>query len=361
MTLFLLTFIVVFTIPLLPCLVEVIAPTDLEPLVIVQQYDTDITHFANGFKVWLKKHFNELFIAQTNYSAENITGTLLNHTAYQIIGPGGVPSFSREEIYNKCTQNLIISSASIKLMEAMLHEGEIYSADKIQTAGHSQFRAMLAEGDITLGENCTVLRWIHSDASLYVAAGCNLYGRASAKQIITLSENCHFERLNAHKISFGTAPAMAEQSKADLVKLKDLPIVKSKYKRRWLIDGDFCVPARSSFNGDIVSSKIIHVGIGSHIIGNIKSNEDIYLAVGVRVDGSIVSGGNIYIGTNCHVGGPVISENIILIDKNSVIGDEDRPTTITASEIHVTTGVTAFGTVWADKSATVLPVVMANA
>lgn len=353
-TIFLLIAFSLFLLPLLPGLMEFRRATDIQPLQVIQEYDTEITHFAVGFKTWLRKNFTTFFATEDQYVAENSEGTLEDSSAFQIVGYAGIPSYSREEIYNTATHKLIISNSPLRLTEKMFFEREVYSSSWIQAAGHSQFRALLAEGDIRLGEGCTVLRWVHSHQSLYASAGCQLFGRTSADECITLAEHCNFERLNAHMIMFGETFPPVEYNTIQLETLRSLPNVKDTYKRRSRINGGLSISARHYFDGDIVVTKNVHIGAGSHIKGNIKSNQDMHLAAGVRIDGSIVSAGSIHMEAGCRVTGPVIAEDAILIREGCVIGADATPTTITAPKIFITSGVMAYGTVWATETASVL-------
>ncbi len=351
---FLIIALCLFLLPLVPGLREMAHATDAQPLQVVRTYDTDITHFAIKFKAWLEKNFGDFLATQNNPALENAEGTLQDKTAYQIIGKDSSPTFSREEIYNTSTQKLILSAFPLRLTESMLFEGEVYGADVIHTATHSQFRALLAEGDIHLGEGCTVLRWIHSHGSISAGVGCRLFGRASADKLITLSGGCQFERLNAATILFGKKTPAVSQATVSLTPLAGLPNVKDQFQRRWLIDGDLEIPAYCSFDGDIVASHSIRIGLGSRLIGNLKSNQDMVLADGVHIDGTIVSSGDIHIGADCRVTGAVISEKTIWVCAGSIIGTQALPTTMTSLNMHIACGVTAHGTVWADDSASVL-------
>ncbi len=353
--LFLTITLILFLLPLIPSLLELNHATDTKPLRIVQEYDTEVTHFAVGFKAWLEKNFSEFFAVGRKTPKGASDGTLEDSTVFQIIGSNGVPSYSSKESKSRTTHKLILSASSLRLSEKMFFESEIYSAGDIQAGTQSQFRALLAEGDIELGERSTVLRWAHSHASLHAAAGCKLFGRTSADKNLVLEENCCFERLHAGKIVFGKLVATAKRPQAAPTVLKTLPNVKDRYERRWLIDGDIDIPEHRSFNGDLVATGDIHIGAGAHITGSLKSTRNMYLAADARIDGAIVSSGNIHMEAGCFVAGPVIAEHNLLIKEGAIIGSRALPTTVTAPNILIANGVTAFGTVWADESAAVMP------
>lgn len=353
-SIFLLLTFSLFLLPLLPSVIELWHPTDTKPLQVIQAYDTKVTHFAISFNTWLRKNFSTFFVSNDQQIAVNSEGTLKDTTPFQIVGHEGIPSYSSEEIKNNATQKLIISASPLQLMEQMFFEREVYSSSWIKTTRQSQFRAMLADGNIWLSEGCTVLRWVHSNRSLYASKGCRLYGRASADARITVSEHCNFERLNASIIRFGDVLQNIKHDTIQLAILEELPNLKDIYKESYRIDGDLTIPDKRYFQGDIIADGNVSIGAGSRIKGNVKSNKDMYLSNKVRIDGSIVSAGNIYMESGCRVKGPIIAEDTILIKEGCIIGASSLPTTITAPKILITSGVVAYGSVWATEVASVL-------
>jgi len=349
---FLFTFLL-FLLPLLPGVLELRLASDAKPLKVIQEYDTDITYFAVGFKHYLEKNFANFFSVQNKAAAPFQQGTLGDRTDFQIIRNGKEPFFDKKETNRSQTSKLIIAQPFLELPGGMLFEKEVYSASSIITGKNSQFRAILAEENITLGEGCTIFRWIHSGASLTVGKGCDLYGRASAEKIISLGGHCKFERINAPRILFGHSERsyVDEREVSGLTMLETLSNVKDRYGNRWLVDGDINIPDAHSFEGDLVASGNIAIGAGSYVKGSLKSNKDLTLGKNARVTGAMVSTGDIHIAEGCHITGPVVAEGNVLIESGSVIGLENLPTTLSASIITIISGVTVYGTVWAEERA----------
>jgi len=344
-----------FVLPLLPGLVELRFATDTKPLSVIQEYNTDITYFAKGFKTYLEKNFISFFSAEQKLNVPIQQGILRDNTNFQIIRNRTIPVFNLQEISRAKTDWLIIADSALILPGQIFFQKEIYSRNSISAGENSQFRALLAEENITLGKGCSILRWVHSGGSLFVDPNCNLYGRASAGSSITLSKRCVFERLHAPKIMFGKSQPVAAGRKKihELLKVTTIPNVKDQYTRRWLIDGDIEIPENSFFDGDLIASRNVVIGAGSHIRGSIKSNNDLQLQNNVQVDGSVVSTGNLYIGNNCNLSGPVIAEDTIFIETGSTVGTETAQTTVSGLKIHIASGVVVFGSVWAEESARV--------
>ncbi len=345
-----------FLLPLLPGMLELRLASDAKPLKVIQEYDTEITYFATGFKHYLEKNFPNFFSGRNKSTTPFQLGTLPDHTDFQIIHNGEQPVFDKKETSHSHTNRLIIAEPPLARPGKMLFEKEIYSAGAITTDENSQFRALLAEGNITLGQDCTILRWIHSGDSLAVGKGCSLYGRASAEKIISLSEPCQFERIHAPKILFGHSERSngGARETSDLSPLEKLANVEDKYRDRWLVEGDIKIPDAHSFEGDLIASKNITLGADAYVKGSLKSNKDLILGKNARVAGAMVSAGNIHIAEGCHIAGPVIAEGEVFIESGSVLGLEHSPTTVSAPVITIISGVTVYGTVWAEDRAQML-------
>ena len=320
-----------FLLPLLPTFIELVYPTDVSPLRVVQEYDNDPFHFAAGFKHYL-----------TIATPEQL----------------GVA-------------NVTSSRKPITLHDDTVYESEIYSKEHIETGKNSRFRALFSGNTLTINENGIVLRWAHSDGEMRVKSGSTLLGRATSNQMIVLAEGCYFERLHAPKIVIGEEKPHMDNAPLALTTLEVLKDVKVQAGRRSLLEGNLDFPAYHTFDGDIVAGSTAIVGDYAHIKGSIKSNamNDIayYLQTTgvlsntpkniarcelghyVRIDGSVISTHDLYIGENCRIAGPVIAENLIVIRSGTIIGTLEQPCTISAPQIIIESGCVIYGTIWAGK------------
>jgi len=352
---FILITLLIMVLPMIPGMVELALATDTQPLRVIQEYDSDVAHFANGFRSYLQKSFPNFFAQLEQGTVKFQDGSLDGRTRYQIIGPGSVPFFDQKEVSVASTRKLIVSAEALQLPRDMFFESEVYSTTSITAGRDSQFRALLAEESITLGEGCATMRWVHCTGTLNVAQGCQLMGRASAGQEIFISEHVKFERLNAPRIVFGQhgLATMPDVSRAQAVKLEDIVRIKDRFERRWLVEGTLELPENSYFDGDIVAGKDIIIGAGSHIKGSIKSNGDLIVGPSVLVQGSAFSAGDLTLSSGSFVGGPVVAEKALLLQSGVTIGTLEAPTTVTADIITVASGVEVHGTLWANEPGSV--------
>ena len=329
-----------FAVPLIPALAELIWPTDNEPLRVVQEYDRNIRHFAQGFREYIHKNFSQLL------QEPGKEGTLADGTRFRTAGKDGV-IFSGDP---ETIPFLVLSNGPLQLPDGYFFQSEIYSRQSIVSGQHNSFRAMLAEEDITLQDYSTVLRWVHAGKQLRLGTGCTLFGRASADSGIVLGDECVFERISAPIIEFGSYSkqevdvARAQGARTPMV---TFPRVREQFGRRWLLQGALDFPAQHFFDGDIVAGKAMNIGAYSHIKGSIKSNADGHIGAHVVLEGSAVSANSLYIGPGCMIAGPVIAEETISIAAGTIVGSPGRLTSITAPRIIIEPGAMVYGTIWA--------------
>lgn len=353
------TFILI-ALPLLPALSEWLAPVDVKPLKIVQDFDSDTSHFANGFMQYLKLNIPDFFISDTQTvdlgKAAGTTkkGTFKDGTNYIISdsasdNTGNFPDF--QILHNKKANKILLSRGNLHLADGFYFDKEIYSLYSIHSGKDCIIRAALTEGDIILEENNTILRWIHGGGSIFAKENCSLLGRASANNAITLPFHCHFERMRAPVIQFGVNNNMPSPtspiSDTERQKLKILKNMKEQDGKRWLLDGDFFVPARSEFDGDIIATGNIEIGRECLIKGSIKSNSNLIIRENVDIYGSVVGAQDVEIGPCSKISNPVISEGTLLIGSNVEIGSIENQSSVIAPVIKCANGAKIHGTIWA--------------
>jgi len=336
-----------FIVPLLPALIEWRYKRDAAPLKVVRDHDGNVEHFAIGFRHFLGQHFAGL-IADSP-AAAGVPARPLDPASYQLLDADSVVRLSPAELAARSCPRLLIASAALTLGEKMLYEKELYVGATLQAGAHNSFRAILAHGDIALGDDCAVLRWAHSDASLALGLRARLYGRVSAECAISLQRGSRFGRMSAPVIRFGPTPQASTAQAATRARAPlSLPhdIVDAS-ESRWLVNGSLAIPADACHSGDLVSRKQVSIGDHALLHGNIKSNGDLIIGSDVQIDGSLVATGKLLIGPRCTIKGPVVCDGQVVIGAGSVIGQPGAPTTVTAAEIRIEEGVLAHGTVWA--------------
>lgn len=346
--------VLLFLLPLAPALLEWRRKIDDKPLKVVREYDGNIKYFSLRFRHFLSENFPEFMNPTRSNSMQSdnasAKGVLAAGDSYQIIGIEGQPTFTTNEMAAKASANIILGRSSLRLSDGMFFEKEIYASDEISCGNKNAFRAILAEGDIRLGDDCDIIRWAHSNGNISLGSRARLYGRISADGEIQLQQQSRFGRMYARVIRFGQSEQKEAQDESASAHLQPFPMPEKTLDQapdRWLIAGSIDIPAATFHRGSLVAQKNLTLGSHSLIEGGLKSKGDLRLEANTRIDGAVVSTGNMYIGPGCTIKGPVVCEQMIVIEAGTVIGAPDHPTTITAAEIRVEESVIAYGSVWA--------------
>ena len=188
---------------LAPAILEMRRKTDAEPLNVVRRSETDIRHFANGFREFLHRHFAPL-LADCMESGVPVVGILEDGTPFRMLPEGretapdlGTGSGDTQE------QELTLACGNLHLPGKRAYLREIYAKGSLHAGEGSALRAALAEQSVYLGAGSTTFRWLHAGADIHADPDCRLFGRVSADRLIQLADGCRFERLHAPRIEFG--------------------------------------------------------------------------------------------------------------------------------------------------------------
>lgn len=328
-----------FTLPLLPALREWRRKRDATPLAIQQEHTGDIHYFAETFGAFIEREIDALITGKaTTDSVEN----------YCMCEKDCTFTAGQDESHSHTTQRIVIALGKLTLPGNLTFAREIYGRQLILGGDNTLFRAILAKGDLFLGERSMVLRWAHARA-LYAGADCRFQGRLSAEKRIVLEPGCIFTRLHAPHIRFGLGTPPDRQNQ------RRTPGRDTKAEGRMLASTNLEFPRNSTFHGDIVAHGDVLIHDGAVIQGSIKAHGALRLGCNVTVSGSLVCGKRMIIAAGCTLGGPLIAEQRIDIAAGTVVGSPAALTTITAPVIRIAYGVVAHGTVWASRQGSVLP------
>lgn len=329
-----------FALPLLPALREWRRKRDTTPLAIQQEHTGDIHYFAEKFRAFIEGEIDALLTGKpTTDPAGN----------YSLCERGCTFTPDQDESHTRSTQRIVIALGELTLPDNLTFAREIYGRETILGGSNNLFRAILANGNLFLGERNVVLRWAHAHA-VYAGADCRIQGRLSAEKRIVFETGCTFARIRAPYIRFGLDMPLDRQKNHH-----PLPGKSVGAGGRVLANGDLEFPRNSRFQGDIVAHGDVLIHDGAVIEGSIKAHGALRLGCNVTVDGSLVCGKHMIIAEGCLLGGPLIAEQRIDIAAGTVAGSPAALTTITAPVIRIAHGVVAHGTVWANRQGSVLP------
>jgi len=317
--------------PLVPSVAELYRRRDAAPLP-TRTDDGKIDNFAKSMREYMQP-LTVLDGAPSCRLRDGLEGRLLRRE--------GVPFLPETPI-----DVPVFAPHSIVFRMPICFSRELYVRGDLGIGDDSLLRAVLVEGDASLGERTTVARWINVTGNLETGPDAQLFGRASAGASITLSCGCTFERVHGEQINAGMQRAVAYDT-SPVWRGKSLIDMRLGRVRS---NGDFHLRDSDAFHGHIVAVGRVAIEDNVLVIGSIKARTDVEIGSGTNVEGTIVSRGRTLIGSNCYVKGPILSEGEIVIGTGTQIGTPASPTTVSAPHIRIAPGAVVCGAIWARET-----------
>lgn len=333
---------------LVPALLEWYAKTDAEPLRVVREQDTSIRHFATSFRTQVNTFFDDHGIELDNPPTP-FNAVWHIDEPISFLGAAPAPEFSPDEVKSRRINRVLIGASSMFLPGDMVYEEEVYCCGDLTTGDRTAYRALYAEGEISLGNESVVVRWLHAGGGVTVGTASRLLGRLSADQSVTLGVDCEFERISSPVIRFAPDNVTARHLNDRLTREPwdpDEPL-QSIDRETLKANASLSIPDYVRVEKNLIVKRDLSYGVGVAVVGDSKAGKVMRIGRGAVIRGSLVCAGLIEIEADCRIKGPVISELGIRIGTGCVIGTPARPTTVSAPRIAVASGAQVSGTVWA--------------
>jgi cytoskeletal protein CcmA (bactofilin family) len=299
--------------------------------------DGHIRSFADSFRKYIAP-LHPALIEAANLRAVKQT-TLPDGSPAMLVGKSGFYDFGPSTI-----DSLVLCAAPIDLPSGLTFTRDLYCAAGLNGGDANVFRAVLSDGDVVLGDQSTVLRWMHATGAISTGRRSQMYGRLSSETRITLGCGCAFERVNAPVI---------------LVELEEVPEHlrrASIYGKRSIMDfrlgrlranGDFHLAAGDMLQGHVIAAGAVSADDGTRVVGSIKSHRGTHIGANAEIHGTLASAADMQIGKGCYVRGPVLAEGELVIGAGTQIGCPESPTTVSAPKITIAPGAVIYGSLWA--------------
>jgi cytoskeletal protein CcmA (bactofilin family) len=328
--------------PLTPALREFRRREDAAPLP-TRTDDGHIENFAKAFAARLKDAALEPVIAECRAAQSTRLVRLPDGTRALILPDAAAIGELRVLARRNQVTALIFCSESVTLPDGAQVPTDV-SCEALQSGAGCSFRAIHALGAIALGEANTIFRWIYTPTSLSVDSGSQLYGRASAGEVIALAADCRFERVHAPVVLIGCEELPGELQRPAVYAGRSIMDIKLG---RVLAGGDFRLDCGDVLQGHVIVAGSVWLGAGSRVLGSVKSRHDAHIGRGTEIQGALVSSGSLTIAGSSHIRGPVIAESELVIGPGTQIGSPETPTTVSAPSIRIAAGSVVYGTLWA--------------
>ena len=331
--------------PLLPALRELIRPTDLAPLKVVDRSSGYVAYFARNFRQYLDRQMAAL---PGEAQAGDYVGKLPDGT--QFIRVHKSPQALTHEVDTGTQNRLVVVDGSMTLQDNETFLMEVYARAPMIGGAGSVYRAIYADRELGLGERSTVLRWAHAGGTMGVGSHSVLRGRITSDLAVVLGGNVVFERIGAPRISVGTEPGTPPLAFPPATAFT-LPAGSRQVGDHYRVEGDLDIPGGVRVTSSLVVAGTLTIGAGTLLEGSVKAHRDVELGDASRVQGSVVARRRIMVGSSVWIGGAVIAEERIRIGQRSVVGGPELPATVSAPVIELAGGATVYGQISAPLGA----------
>jgi hypothetical protein len=330
--------------PLLPAIREVLRPTDVAPLKVVDRSSGYVAYFARNFRQYLDRQMTAL---PAEAQVGDHLGKLPDGTQFIRVHKSAASlTHEVEAVQNR----LVVIDAPMSLPDGETFLMEVYARAPVIGGAGSVYRAIYADRELGLGERSTVLRWAHAGGILGVGSHSVLRGRLTSDKGVVLGGNVVFERIGAPVISVGTEAGRTPAAAGTLP-----PFVMPDHARRigdhYRIEGDLEIPEGMLVDSSLVVGGTLRLGAGASVEGSIKAHRDVELGDRARVNGSVVARRRVMMGSAAWIAGPVIAEGRIRVGQGAVVGGPDLPATLSAPEVELLAGATVYGQISAPVGA----------
>ena len=342
-----------FLLPLIPALRELLRPTDTAPLSVVERDAANLAFFAERFRLWITAQLAGLpgEIPEGDYYGRLPSGTgfVRVRDLPDVLTRGPRPDGAHDRV--------IVTEAPVTLAGRETFLLEVYATAPWTGGPDTTLRALYGTGDVRLGPQSTVTRWIHADGILSVENDSLLFGRTSSGSAIRLGTGVRFERVGAPRIEVGTAPpSTASPSTRVVPDAAPSPWIVPDRARtvgnHLHVDGNTDLPPGVVHHGDLVVAGKLTIGAEARIHGSVKAHRGIQVGRGGVITGSLVSRTTIETAGKVTIGGPVIAEDEIILGEGTMVGQPSRETTVVAPLVTLGLGSVIFGQVSAGVSGT---------
>lgn len=258
--------------------------------------------------------------------------------------------------HTEIDQVVIATQELQKIPQGMRLLKEIFAFHHLCLEGNMLIRSAYAEGDLLIGPQTQIVRWVDAGGTTTIYDNCDLGISATSASALCIGKNCKFRRLFAPVILLGQYPEdtiykeRTVHTKAyHLVVQKDR-VQNISYIKDNMINEDGIIPFSVITKNDLVITENVVVQ------GDIRSSHAVRLCDGAIVCGNIFAEGNVILGKNTCVLGNVFTQGGILLEDGAVVGrTENISSVIARTHIQVKDRAIVFGYMGCELEGVIAP------
>ena len=337
-------------------------PWDAAPLPIDVEYVRVENYFGRSFRAKMQQWLAE---AQPNGIAAGLlpSGVLLKTSGgeHLLTLPGGRLERRGEQV------ELIYCEGDLTLAGGSTFRREIYCRGRCETEATVQLQSIAADGDVILGLQNEVARWVDAQGKVRLRSGTVVGSRVSSSTSIELERQVRAQSLYAPVVCTADC-ALMNDPVASLRREAAPPIPNGQAgtppavppylagvrclqlsPRTWLVQDDLDLPAGCRVESNLIVKGTLRAGSDCHFAGDLKAS-CIQLGSRNRVGGNLVSDGSIEVGEGSFIARNVAAGTHIRFSAGVRVGQLSLPAVVSAgSEVSLEQNVAIYGKVAAGR------------
>lgn len=264
-------------------------------------------------------------------------------------------------------QELVHCRGDLYLPEGSVFHREIYGLGRVESGAGAQLQALAADGDIVLGIENDVSRWVDARHKVLLRRGTVVHSRVSSLESIELERQVSAQALYAPLIftsdyrPITESNTTAQQHQNPSAELpggssgEESPawldgIASSRLSAdTWLVRGNLELRPGTHVGDNLVVQGTLRSGPQCSFNANVRA-DGVELGPGNKIVGNLVSGTVLEIGEAGVVGESVVAERDIVLHAGVRVGAADREAVVSAGrDVTMETNVAVCGKIVAGR------------
>lgn len=282
-------FAVVFALPLLPGLLEIIRPRDRKALDVDEGYVRDPHFLGESSRAKIGSYLRE-----THGPVPFLARFLSRRSEYAYAD-------TRIEVKDGQTERNVLLAEECIVFGDGARVLDAYSAGTMLLGNGVSARTLLCDGPMSLGEDCRIDRWIDARGDITVGHGSVLGSSATTAQRLELAAGVRFGRafgLPVVTLS-GASANTPGHTRTDAEAVADGAVV----------------------DGDLIARRDLRIGDGCRIRGSVKAHGALVIGSGSQIEGNVVARADAWIGDSVTIGGHLFCERDLRLGDGTRIGN----------------------------------------
>ena len=324
----------IFLLPFIPGIRELILKRDVAPLSVKSDYVKNPHYFAESFKGRMQP-----FMATVGIAAGLNYVKLSKTEAVATLGFEAVPDGAR-------FTDVCYADHDLRTGREVSFAKELYVHGDVVMGSENELRALACEGNVRLGSDSRIIRWLDATGSIHAEMNCDLGISVSCAGCLSLEQGVVFRRLYAFPVRAGEELAASRLEaaitdiSAELSVCDGAVLTASGGADRNISD----VPPRSNIAGSIITETSLVIGDGAVVCGHIKTYRNLTLGENVTVAGNIFAEGSVHIGAGSRIQGIVFTQDNVWLGPGVCIGAPGKIKSVVARNgISLDEGATVYG------------------